>query len=132
MPKCRNMLFSIIFTHVITINTIQYDILAACYFTLFLCYAAIVDGNIIFCLYFHSKVQKYLHTFYATLFNFRHSPEMWGKRRACIVIISINMNDLHSRTSGSNVPKFKSIPSLIHLSTLSLQSTYHVECISKV
>ena len=52
---------------------------------------------LIFYLYFHTKVQKYLHTFYATLFNFRHSPEMWGKRRACIVItILINMNNLHS------------------------------------
>ena len=52
---------------------------------------------LIFCLYFHTKVQKYLHTFYATLVNFTHSPKMWGKRRACIVItILINMNNLHS------------------------------------
>ena len=58
----------------------------------------ILDVNTLpVCLYFHTKVQKYLHTFYATLVNFRHSPEMWGKRRACIVItILINMNNLHS------------------------------------
>ncbi len=67
------------------------------YFILyFLCYSCILFLMLIFCFYFHTKVQKYLHTFYATLVNFRHSPEMWGKRRACIVItILINMNNLH-------------------------------------
>ncbi len=119
------MLFSIVFRHVFAINSVQYYILAACYLlqfyaicyllylfiiffiiyflfiSFFIFYAILVYYvlflMLIFCLHFHNKVQKYLHTFYATLVNFRHSPEMWGKRRACIVItILININNLHS------------------------------------